>query len=51
MLIGLSGTDGAGKGEKAWDAFARPFEKFLERANRNVQKVYCVCKASVPQPM
>jgi len=51
MLIGITGTDGAGKGEKAWDAFARPFETVLELANRTIQKVYCACKAPVPQPM
>lgn len=24
MLLGITGTRGAGKGEKAWGAFARP---------------------------
>ena len=32
-----------GQGEKAWDAFARPCQVFLEFANRNIDKVYCSC--------
>ncbi len=30
-----------GQGEKAWDAFARPCQVFLEYTNRNTDKVYC----------
>lgn len=42
MIIGITGTDGAGKGEKAWDAFARPCQQFCELVNVNSDKVYRV---------
>jgi len=49
LLIGITGTDGAGKGEK-WDGthFARPLEILFEATKKNILKVYCACKAPVP---
>ena len=48
LLIGITGTDGAGKGETVWETVARPLEIFFECAKKNILKVYCACKAPVP---
>jgi hypothetical protein len=45
MIIGLTGSFGAGKGEKARGAIARPCQIFLELSKRNIDKVYSACKA------
>ncbi len=41
MLLGITGTDGAGKGEKRVRAASQDLEQFL-------RKVYCDCKSPVP---
>ena len=49
MIIGITGTDGAGKGEK-WDGthFARPCQLVCEVTKKTSDKVYCACKAPGP---
>ncbi len=49
MLIGITGTLGAGKGEKAWDAFARGCQFFLKRAHKKSDNLNSVCKTPAPQ--
>ena len=44
ILLGITGTDGAGKGENVWDTFARPFAIFFQTMKKNIQKVYSTCK-------
>ncbi|GEM_PF-1605520 len=48
MLIGITGTDGAGKGEKVWETFARSCQLFCESTNKNSDKVYRDCKSPAP---
>lgn len=36
-------------GEKAWEAFARPCQIFLEFAKRNIDKAYNTCKVPTTQ--
>ncbi len=50
ILLGITGTDGAGKGENVWDTFARPFAIFFQTMKKNIQKVYSTCKVPVPTP-
>lgn len=45
MLIGITGTDGAG--ETVWETVARPCQVFLEVTKRNIDKVYSSCKERV----
>ena len=49
MILGITGTDGAGKGEK-WDGthFARGCHMFLEFTKRNIDNLYSVCNTPVP---
>ena len=47
MLIGITGTDGAGKGENVWETFARPCQLILSLRKMS-DKVYCTCKVAVP---
>jgi hypothetical protein len=44
MLIGITGTDGAGKGEKVRGTFARPCQLVIELEKITSDKVYCACK-------
>jgi len=48
MILGITGTDGAGKGEKVWGTFARPCQLICERAKQNSDKVYSDCKSPAP---
>ena len=48
MLIGITGTDGAGKGEKVWETFARRCQLSCERANFDSDTVYSAGKAPAP---
>ena len=43
-VIGITGTDGAGKGETVRGTVARPCQQFFELAKTNSDKVYCSCK-------
>ena len=44
MIIGITGTDGAGKGETVWETVARPCQLFCELAIQNSDTVYRPCK-------
>ncbi len=48
MVIGITGTDGSGKGEKVWETFARGCLIFIELAKINIDNLYRVCKTPVP---
>lgn len=48
MIVGITGTDGTGKGEKVWETFARPCQLVCELASKTSDKVYSVCKTPVP---
>ena len=49
MILGITGTDGAGKGETVWGTVARGCLQFLEYANKNSGNLNSVCKTPVPQ--
>ncbi len=44
MLLGITGTDGAGKGEKVWETFARGCQEFLDFKKRNSDNLNSACK-------
>lgn len=48
MIIGITGSFGAGKGETAWEAVARPCQLLCELVKQSSDKVYSVCKTPVP---
>lgn len=48
MIIGITGTDGAGKGEKVWETLARPCQHVCEVTKQTGDKVYSTCKVPVP---
>ena len=45
MIIGITGTDGAG--ENVWDTFARGCLVFCEVMKQNTDNLYCSCKERV----
>ena len=47
MIIGITGSFSAGKGETAWEAVARPCQLLCELVKQSSDKVYCACKAPV----
>ncbi len=49
MIIGITGTDGAGKGENVWETFARPCQLFCELAKQSSDTVYSACKVPAPE--
>jgi len=49
MIIGITGTDGAGKGETVWGTVARGCLRFLENANKNRDNLNSICKMPVPK--
>lgn len=48
MIIGITGSFGAGKGETAWEAVARPCQLLGELVRTSSVKVYSTCKVPVP---
>ena len=48
MIIGITGTDGAGKGEIVWGTVARPGQLVSEYLERTSDQVYRACKAPEP---
>jgi len=48
MILGITGTDGAGKGETVWGTVARGCQIFLELANKNSDNLNSSCKVPVP---
>jgi hypothetical protein len=48
MIIGITGTDGAGKGETVQWTVARPCQPVCTLATQTSDKVYSACKELVP---
>lgn len=48
MIIGITGSFGAGKGETVRGTVARPCQLLCELAIPSSDKVYSACKAPVP---
>lgn len=48
MLIGITGTDGSGKGETIWEIVARGCQIFFEVTKKNIDNLNSVCRTPVP---
>ena len=48
MMIGITGTDGAGKGENSLADCSQGLASCFGACEQKGDKVYCACKAPVP---